>query len=329
MANFQAMGDPGESPNESRPQNPPRVRDGVSPHGGVDRAMNTEEKDLQIIDLVSLEEDIAALQASYRSASPFPHIVLDDFLSTDAARQSTTEFAALDTQRWNSYVHVNERKFSNTDPTTWGPTLQTLLEELNSARFVHFLSELTGIQGLFADPSLEGGGLHQSADGGFLNIHTDFTVHPHHRNWSRQVNFLIYLTEDWQTKYGGDLELWTGDMKTCERTVAPLGNRVVIFTTSSNSFHGHPTPMSCPPGVARRSLALYYFTLEDNPVVRSTDYRGRPGDRLQSLLIFADKQILRLYDRVKRPLGLSDETASTMLNRIDNVRKRLRRKERQ
>ena len=60
---------------------------------------------------------------------------------------------------------------------------------------------------------LEGGGLHQSPAGGFLNIHADFTVHPHHRNWQRRANLLLYLNDDWKPEYGGDLELWTKDMK--------------------------------------------------------------------------------------------------------------------
>ncbi len=44
-----------------------------------------------------------------------------------------------------------------------------------------------------------------------------------------------------------------------------MANRVLIFTTDGTSFHGHPEPMRCPEGVARRSLALYYFSVEDDP----------------------------------------------------------------
>ena len=328
MTNLQTPEGHKEPPGEHRLETHFWVRDRVPSPSGVERGTDAAEKDLHLIDLISLERDLTPLSDSYRSASPFPHIVLDSFLNEETAQRAMAEFSELDTEHWSSYVHVNERKFRNIDSTLWGPTLQVLLEELNSERFVQFLSDLTGIQGLFADPSLEGGGLHQSANGGFLNIHTDFTVHPHHRNWSRQVNLLLYLTADWQTKYGGDLELWDGDMKSCERSIAPLGNRVLIFTTSGTSFHGHPDPMSCPPGVARRSLALYYFKLEEHPVVRSTNYRGRPGNRRKSFLIYLDKLVLHTYDRVKRPLGLSDEMASTALDRIDRLRNRLRRKQR-
>lgn len=270
-------------------------------------------------ELRELEGQLEELHDRYVSASPFPHIVLDDFLDPDVAKLAAEEFPAPDSEKWTNFFHVNERKFSNTDPTTWGPNLQVVLRDLYSPEFVRFLSALTGIDDLLVDESLEGGGLHQSVAGGFLNIHADFTVHPHKRHWRRRVNLLLYLTDDWAPEYGGDLELWTKDMKMCAKTVAPVNNRVVVFTTNEDSFHGHPEPLACPPGVARRSLALYYFTYERDPVVRSTEYRARPDEGLRSLVIYLDKQALRAYDWSKRRLGVTDQTAGKILGRLARI----------
>ncbi len=281
-----------------------------------------EETPVAVLDLGSLESELDILRETYRSAFPFPHIVLEDFLEPEIAQLAMKEFPSLEGERWNTFIHTNERKFSHNDPATWGPTLQSVLNELNSARFVQFVSELTGIDGLVPDETLEGGGLHQSIAGGFLNIHADYTVHPHRRLWQRRVNLLLYLNDDWQPEYGGDLEFWGTDMKRCEKKVAPLGNRVVIFTTDMDSLHGHPEPMTCPPGVARRSLALYYFTSEKDPIVRSTEYRARPGDGLHSVLIYADKQLLRAYDWTKRHLGVSDEAGSKLLGYVERLRRK-------
>ena len=274
----------------------------------------------EILDLPKLEQRVPELSEAYRSASPFPHAVFDDFLDPEAVAAAIREFPTLGGSSWISYLHVNERKFGQTDPTTWGPSLRAILDELNSPRFVRFLEDVTGIEGLFPDPSLEGGGLHQSTTGGFLNIHADFTVHPQHREWRRRVNLLLYLNDDWEPEYGGDLELWDTGMNRCEVVVPPLANRVVVFSTNADSFHGHPEPMRCPPGTARRSLALYYFTVEEHPVVRSTEYRARPGDGARSILIYLDKQVLRGYDQVKRRLGISDRAASNLLARIEKLR---------
>jgi len=275
-----------------------------------------------VLDMNTLEGDIERMRIEYQSAAPYPHIVIDDFLKPEAAKAAMAEYPPLEPERWNNYLHINERKFSNTDPSTWGPTLQRILEELNSPGFVHFVGELLGVEKLIADPSLEGGGLHQSARGGFLNIHADFTVHPHKRNWQRRANIILYLNEDWKREYGGDLELWSTDMKQCVQKISPVANRAVIFTTDATSFHGHPEPMKCPEETARRSLALYYFSVEDEPMVRSTDYRPRPGDGAKAILIIADKLMLRAYDWAKRHLGLTDQLASRLLGFRDRFRRK-------
>jgi hypothetical protein len=270
----------------------------------------------EALDLASLEAILPELRERYVSARPFPHIVLDRFLVPESAQRATEEFPPVDPERWINWVHVNERKYGNIDARTWGPTLQLVAKELSSPRFVRFLGGLTGIDGLFVDESMEGGGLHQSQTGGFLNIHADFTVHPQHRRWRRRVNLLLYLNGEWPAEYGGALEFWTRDMKQRDKMIAPLGNRVVIFNTDIDSFHGHPDPLRCPPGVSRRSLALYYFSLEDDPRARSTEYRARPGEGPRAVLIYLDKLVLRAYDGVKRRFGLSDKAASQILRRV-------------
>ena len=292
---------------------------------GDDATVTTEsetETTQRVLDIDRLERDGEDLRSRYQSARPFPHIVIDDFLEPGVAEAAASEFEVLHPQHWNNYLHTNERKFSHTDPTTWGPTLQRILEELNSPRFVAFVGTLLGEEDLIADPSLEGGGLHQSTTGGFLNIHADFTVHPHNRKWQRRANLLLYLNEDWKEEYGGDLELWSADMKECVERVSPVLNRALIFSTDPTSYHGHPEPMPCPEDRARRSLALYYFSVEEDPPVRSTEYRSRPGDGARSILIFADTRMLRVYDWAKRRLGLSDQTASRLLGHWDRLRRK-------
>ena len=298
------------------------ANDGESPT--PDQGLSSEDSAVAtaILDIDSLTAQLDELRKQYATATPFPHHVFEDLLPVDVIDEAIKEFPPLDADQWNNYIHVNERKYSNTDPSSWGPTLRAILATFNSPEFVQFVSELTGIEGLIPDPSLEGGGLHQSPAGGFLNIHADFTVHPHHRNWQRRANLLLYLNDDWKPEWGGELELWTKDMKHCAKKVAPIANRALIFTTDFDSFHGLPDPITCPEGEARRSLALYYFTVEDSPLARSTEYRGRPGDGLHGVSIFIDKHVLRTYDWAKRRLGLSDDFARKALGFTDKLRRK-------
>ena len=276
----------------------------------------------ELLNLGEFETRLPELAEQYQAAGPYPHIVLDGVLQPETLRQAYDELGQLDLDQWANYLHVNERKYSNTKVDTWGPTLAALNAALTSERFVKFLADLTGFERLQPDPSLDGGGLHRSLPGGFLNIHADFTAHHTHTNWQRRVNLLLYLNEDWQSEWGGELELWTRDMSRCETTVEPLGNRVLLFTTTEHSYHGHPEPLRCPDGTTRQSMALYYFTEETNPVVKATSYKARPTDGFGRVWIWLDSQALRVYDKVKRKLGISDKAVSNVLGKLGRRPKR-------
>ena len=274
-----------------------------------------------LLDLVPLEGQLDELQARYAAAEPFPHITLDDVLHPEALRAVCEDFEAVPPAGWTNYLHLNERKYGHTHPEQWGETLRALREELSSDRFVDFVSRLTGIDGLHADDVMDGGGLHRSLPGGFLNVHADFTAHHSKPHWRRRVNLLLYLNPEWQPEWGGALELWSRDMQRCVTTVAPLANRMLLFTTDIDSYHGHPEPLRCPEGQARRSLALYYFTVEPHVHARSTNYRSRPGDGAQRVLIYLDKGALRVYDALKRHLRLSDGFVSRALGAVSRRRR--------
>jgi hypothetical protein len=252
--------------------------------------------------------------AAYQAAEPYPHAQFDHFLEPWAAEKAMHAFPKVGGQGWIHYLHVNEKKHGLNKMDRIPGFLQEVIRVLNSEAFVRYLSELTGIPGLLPDPSLEGGGLHQSQRGGFLNIHADFTVHPHRRNWRRRVNVLVYLNEGWLEEYGGELELWSRDMKACVRKISPVFNRCVIFNTDEDSYHGLPEPINCPENMTRKSIALYYFTEEESaPRKRATNYRARPGDGLRAVWIYLDKQLVNVYNTVKGRLGINDDFVSRVL----------------
>lgn len=258
--------------------------------------------------------ELEELTERFREAQPFPHIVVDDFLDAEAAQRCLDAFPVLDSSGWINYTHVNERKFGKSKRSELPDAIGEVIDELNSPAFVELLEHLTGIDDLIADPSLMGGGIHQSPAGGYLNVHADFTGHPHQSTWQRRINVLVYLNRHWPDEYGGHLELWDTEMKALVQKVKPVFNRAVIFRTNADSFHGHPLPLTCPSGETRKSIALYYFTEEHQPFqVRSTEYRARPGDGLKAVPIFLDKWVLRVYDAVKRKLRLEDDFASKVL----------------
>jgi Rps23 Pro-64 3,4-dihydroxylase Tpa1-like proline 4-hydroxylase len=251
----------------------------------------------QIFDFAKWNSKLPELSKQYQTASPYAHIVLENFLNPEALDECIAEFNKLnEADGWINYTHY-----------------KSTINELNSPEFLQFLSTLTGINNLQKDDHLEGGGIHQSTKGGFLNIHADFTVHPHHRNWQRRVNVLVYLNKDWKEEWGGKLELWDKKMKACEVKVLPVFNRCVVFNTDADSYHGHPEPMTCPEGQFRRSIALYYYSIEDKPFRRATYYQARPGEGSKKIMVKIDNAMVAAYTEIKGRLGANDKIISKIL----------------
>ena len=262
------------------------------------------------------ESQLRALALKYRENQPYPHILLRDFLDTEIALEMAREFPRPASAAWTHYKHANENKLGMTKRELFPDTLGAVTDELNSPEFVTWLSELTGIPNLMADPMLEGGGLHQSGRGGYLNVHTDFSMHHFHAHMHRRVNLILYLNPGWRKEWGGSIELWEGKMSRCAAKYPPLLNHALIFTTDQRSLHGFPDFLTCPEGQFRKSLALYYYTVEQDKKVtgHSTDYFARPQDGLgKSTMIWLDKKAVDLYSRAKAHFGFTDEFASRVL----------------
>ena len=275
---------------------------------------------MQILDLGRLEQKLPELRSSFAQASPFPYIVIDDFLDPEAAQALLDEFGERN-ENWTAYNHYNERKSGLTRYEAMGPRTRAIIDVLGSRGFLAFCEKLSGIDGLMADPDLDGGGLHSIQRNGFLNVHVDFKSHTTRPTWSRQLNLLLYLNRDWQDEWGGFLELWDADVKHCVQKIKPIFNRCVVFQTSAHaSYHGHPTPLACPENVSRRSLALYYFRDEHKTLqLEPTHYRARPNESLlKHALVAADRAVLRAYSFLKRYTPINDRLVSRVMKRFES-----------
>jgi hypothetical protein len=270
----------------------------------------------RLFDYEHWEAELPALAVQYRNNHPCPHILLKDFLDRQTALAMAEQFPSPRSDAWTQYKHANENKLGMPKRELFPATIGAVVDELNSPEFVAWVSGLTGIPNLLADPMLEGGGLHQSGRGGYLNVHTDFSMHHFHSQWHRRVNLILYLNPVWHEEWGGLLELWEKKMARCGAKYPPLLNHALIFTTDERSLHGFPDPLTCPEGESRKSLALYYYTVEqgDKPVVHSTDYFARPQDGWKkAAMIWLDKKAVDLYSRAKARFGFSDDLASRIL----------------
>ena len=269
------------------------------------------------IDLASLRALATKLRSQFAAADPFPHCVIDGFLRPEAAAAVEREFDRVTDGCWTYLHHVNEKKRISGDVGHMGPATRALVGELQSAAFVRALEMLTGLGNLLPDPDLDSAGLAEMTPGGFVNVHRDFLAHTTRTHWSRQVNLLLFLNADWPPAYGGDLELWDAGVTRCVQSIAPVMNRCVIFATGTTSLHGVPR-VDCPPGRARRSLALYYFRDEGKTRrLTPTYYLPRPDDpATRRALIRVDTWAVGAYSWLKRHTPIGDAWVSRILRRF-------------
>ena len=191
----------------------------------------------------------------FKNASPFPLLVIDDFLDTATAEALLAEFPAVDAMpKSRDYMFGDKHELSSV--AEQGPTSRAFYDALLGEQFQQFIRTLTD-RPLFVDPAFHGGGFHQSGDGGFLDTHVDFNMHPLHEDWLRTLNILLYLNKDWKPEYDGRL-LVKASPDDEPVGIEPKFNRGLLMLTDAHTFHGFKK-MSLPAGVTRKSIATYAY----------------------------------------------------------------------
>ena len=109
---------------------------------------------------------------------PYDHLVIDDFFPLERAQKLSQEFPAYDDPKWFFYNNPLEKKKTINNWYDFPPETYKTFTLLNSDEFINMLSEKTGIEYLYPDIGLHGGGWHIHSRGGKLNIHLDYSIHP-------------------------------------------------------------------------------------------------------------------------------------------------------
>lgn len=204
-------------------------------------------------------EKINLYSYEYNKNIPFPHIVIDGVFEDKILKDINDEIYTFN--KWDGEKNFSGSKKKRVCSNWYNlpKNAKDLISYLHSPFFLETLEKITSEQSLIPDPYLLGGGIHSTTKNGFLKIHADF-------NWNkklklfRRLNLLLYLNDNWKDEYNGNLELWDKKIKKCEKSIKPLINRMVIFTTDDLSFHGQPIPLNCPENFWRNSIALYYYS---------------------------------------------------------------------
>lgn len=207
---------------------------------------------------------------------PFDHVVIDNFIDESLAQTLSNEFPKYEDNSWFYYNSPLENKKACNDWYKFPKTTYQFFTYLNSPEFIDTLKSRFNIHNLYADPGLHGAGWHMHRQGGKLNVHLDYSMHPKLQK-QRKLNLILYLSPNWDPIWGGNLELWSHNHANnrplkIEKTVNCQFNRAVIFDTTQNSWHGFADPLICPEDQYRKSIAMYY--LIDPPEDVDTRFRA-------------------------------------------------------
>ena len=232
----------------------------------------------------------------YLGNKPFSHIEIDNYWNEDLLKECGKDIYQFDKWDGEKNFYGSIKKRHSNKYQIFPESVKKIVNETHCVQFLEWLKSFTGEEVLLNDPYMLGSGIHSITQGGFLKIHADF-------NWLekiqlyRKLNILIYLNENWKETWGGFLELWSKDVKKCEKKFSPTFNKTVIFSTDDFSYHGHPEPLNCPSNVWRNSLVFYYYSPIKSKRVYfkrdNTKYKERDIDNFHK-----DNILKRIYRKI-------------------------------
>lgn len=181
-------------------------------------------------------------------ANPFRHWIIEGFADPP-------KHAPLPDGPWARYSNDCEKGKRTCNAIDrygpWGQLFGWLLDPFT----VEGLTMLTGIDGLQADQSLYGAGLHVTDPGGWLNCHLDYALHTN--GMERRLNVVLFLNQEWREEWGGAFELWDEPARAVVQRIYPAWNRAVVWEASDLAYHGtQALTHDAPP---RITAACYYL----------------------------------------------------------------------
>ena len=201
------------------------------------------------------------IQLQYKTAYPFPYIEIDNLWNNDLLGQIKCEIRNITDWDGEKYFYGSIGKRWIDTPERLPKHCKQFIQHLNSSQICGLVESITGERHLIPDPYLDGGGVHSTKKNGFLKMHTDFNWHQKLQCY-RRINLLIYLNKNWKKEWKGDLLFATRNDSgfiDVKNKINPAFNKTVIFTTTDDTYHGHPEPLNTPENITRDSVSMYYY----------------------------------------------------------------------
>jgi Rps23 Pro-64 3,4-dihydroxylase Tpa1-like proline 4-hydroxylase len=248
--------------------------------------------------LERLDRDAKTIAADFNAEKPVKtkYAVIDDLLPKEIASKIAPAFPQLEEMRLMKSIRETKRTSKSLDK--FDPLLSDITFAFQDERVVRKVSEITGIKDAVGDPHLYAGGLSAMSRGHFLQPHID-NSHDGERLNYRVLNLLYYVTPEWKSENGGNLELW--DEKVTKPLEVPsLFNRLVLMSTNDKSFHSVNEVKA--DGV-RYCVSNYYFSPHSPngyETFHVTYFAARPEQKFRRIATKIDSELRTALRKIRK-----------------------------
>ena len=171
-------------------------------------------------------------------------VVIDNWGPPELLRAVDATWPTLNWEYWHKYADSHAVKYGTKDPDRLpaaAKQIVSLLAEIDLRKHGFSVD-------VFPDMNLHGAGLHCIPPTGFLGRHLDGACHPL-KPWKREINAVLFVSP-WDSAWGGNLYF-------DDCTLEPKFNRLILFSTTENSYHG-VDPVTGPK--ERRTVSLFWWS---------------------------------------------------------------------
>ncbi len=179
------------------------------------------------------------LRKSFHDGKPFPHLILDNFLTQNFFKKLNLEgFNTLKKQGKNFNTDLEKNKWISKN-SQLPKQIKLIINELNKKEWINNLSRLSKIDNLFSTKvsNTDLANYHEMKEKGYLGPHVDHSSDPD-TDSPHVLNLLLYLSKKWNYKWGGSTLLFDEKGKKIIKEIQYRPNRAIIFLHTPYSFHG-------------------------------------------------------------------------------------------
>lgn len=249
-----------------------------------------------------LREQIITLREQFVRSSEevgVRYVVIDDLLPASLAQDIYNAFPVSNNMRLMD--SFREKKYTSKSFDKFNPLMADITFAVQDTRVIKLVEEITGIQHQIPDALLYAGGLSAMGAGHFLGPHID-NSHDGARKYYRTLNLLYYVTPEWKTEFGGNLELWDRKVKR-STTIPSKFNRLVIMETNPWSWH---SVSAVKVEQLRCGVSNYYFSPVSptgQDYFNVTSFSARPEQKALRAIAWMDNKMRQAIRQVA-PSGL-------------------------